>query len=98
MIFKLNRQEDGSIIQYSPVIPSVMASFTIPDARGLYATGNFGASIFYQLDCPDFSIGYYQYIMKNTTVMYSIVDTPVVELHFTLHNNAWYNLQGIGEV
>jgi AraC-like DNA-binding protein len=30
--------------------------------------------------------------------MYSVADAPVMELHFTLHNDAWYNLQGLGEV
>src|SRR5215471_1692109 len=97
MIFKFTRREKEDL-SFIPVIPPAMARFTIPDSRGLYASGEFGAILFYEIDCPGFSIRYGHYIMKQTTHLFAYANSPALDLHFALHNRLRYRLEGLGEV
>lgn len=63
-------------------------------ARGVKATGDFGKILFYEVECPDFSIWYRNYKMAQTTCLYGWVDAPLLELHFTIKNNIHFQLAG----
>jgi AraC family transcriptional regulator, transcriptional activator of the genes for pyochelin and ferripyochelin receptors len=89
---------NGGDIYYSAVIPPALTGCTIPDPRGLFATGDFGAAILYELNCPAFSVWYCQYIMRTTAWLYSTSEKAVLELQMMLHHDLQYQLEGIGQV
>jgi AraC family transcriptional regulator, transcriptional activator of the genes for pyochelin and ferripyochelin receptors len=97
MIFKLTQLEEGNIL-YSSVVPPVLAAYTIPDSRGLFATGDFGAGVLYELNCPLFSVWYCQYIMRKTAWLHSTSEKGAIELQMVLHHDLQYRLEGIGNI
>ncbi|HEY0679431.1 MAG TPA: AraC family transcriptional regulator [Chitinophagaceae bacterium] len=96
MEFKITTEGKEEVPYFLMSDPSD-SKITIPDARGIEATGYFGTMRFYEIECPDFSIWYNNYQIVQRTHVYGAMDAPMLELHFTLKNTVHYKLEGLNE-
>lgn len=96
MEFKIATPE-RKIVPFSPISASGNVQGSIPGARGIEATGNFGSLRFFEIECPAFSIWYSNNQISKRTHLYYSMDGPMLSLHFVINNTAHYKLDGLTE-
>lgn len=96
MDFTLLTRENTPIV-YSPVIPPTLARFSVPGARELYATGDFGTLLFYEQAGPDFSLWYKCYFMKQSTYLSAAGNAPLFQLYFAVNRTLRFQQHGMGK-
>ncbi|WP_315817344.1 hypothetical protein [Paraflavitalea speifideaquila] len=88
---------EHTAVAYSPTIPSSLARFHVPGARELYATGDFGALLFYEQAGPDFSFWYKSYFIKQSTFLSAVAEAPLFQLCFSINRTLRFQQQGMGK-
>lgn len=97
MDFNLLTRENTTVA-YSPVIPPSLARYSVPGAKELYATGDFGSLLFYEQAGPDFGLWYKSYFIKQSTYLNAVADGPLFQLCFSVNRTLRFQQNGMGKM
>lgn len=89
---------ENTAIAYSPVIPPSLARHSIPGARELYATGNFGSLLFYEQAGADFGLWHRSYFIKQSTYLTAVADGPLFQMYFSVNRTLRFQQNGMGKM
>ncbi|AXY75691.1 AraC family transcriptional regulator [Paraflavitalea soli] len=89
---------ENTAVTYSPVIPPSFARYSVPVARELYATGDFGSLLFHEQAGPDFGLWHKSYFIKQSTSLTAVADGPLFQLCFSVNRTLRFQQNGMGKI
>jgi AraC family transcriptional activator of pyochelin receptor len=89
---------ENTAIAYSPDIPTSFARYSVPGARELYATGDFGSLLFNEQAGPDFGLWHKSFFIKQSTYLNTVADGPLFHLCFSVNRTLRFQQNGMGKI